>query len=878
MEEEKRDNVELEKRKEKAIKILKKYGDYIQYIILVVIIWLSYKIRTANLPFLKDITTGKYIPADPDALAFLRYSQYILQNGNLMAVDTLRYYPLGFTGVQEFSLLSHLMVYLYKFLHFFNQAVTIEYANIIYPPVALAIGLVFFFLLTKKLLNYKAALIASAFLIVIPAFLFRTMAGVSDKEALGTMFMFMAFYFFIYSWKQNNLKKSLITALLAGISTALMGMTWGGVSFIFLTIGAFALVTMFLNKFDKNKLYAYSTWLFSSFIILRIFYASRFDIVTLTTSLTTSVALFAFVVGLVNYLIFDKKIIKINLKLPNIVTSFIITLVIGTILLFIEQGPNFLVSKISDIFITLTKPFATNRWVITVAESHQPYITDWFSQFGKSYIWLIIIGSIILFYEIVKIISKRYTWKLTAVYTFFVFGFIFTRYSPSSIFNGETSLSITIYLGSLLLLIAVLTYSYLRIYYKNINLFEKLKEINESLIFILIWFIIMIVAARSAIRLLYIFAPITTIVFAYLVVKLYESASKLKERLYKIIIILIIIVIVGSLFIGFYKTSSVQAQYSGTVYNTQWQVAMQWVRENTPENSVFAHWWDYGYLVQTGANRATLSDGGNARGAINYFIGRHVLTGQTNIEALELLKASNATHLLIISDEIGKYPAYSSIGSDGEYDRYSWISTFTLRPQDTMETRNGVAYVYGGGTVIDEDLIYEGKLYPRRSAAFGAFIIETQTVEEDGQQIGVNFVQPRGILIYNGQQMEIPINCVYFNDQEINFDNPKGIDACLRIIPTISGNQQNSMGALLYLSPRVKRTLFTRLYLFNQKGEYFKLVYNDENSLPLSIYEGRLIGPLKIWEMSYPENLTVPEEYYGTSVDVEVNKVKPEYT
>ena len=129
MEEEKRDNVELEKRKEKAIKILKKYGDYIQYIILVVIIWLSYKIRTANLPFLKDITTGKYIPADPDALAFLRYSQYILQNGNLMAVDTLRYYPLGFTGVQEFSLLSHLMVYLYKFLHFFNQAVTIEYAS-----------------------------------------------------------------------------------------------------------------------------------------------------------------------------------------------------------------------------------------------------------------------------------------------------------------------------------------------------------------------------------------------------------------------------------------------------------------------------------------------------------------------------------------------------------------------------------------------------------------------------------------------------------------------------------------------------------------------------------------------------------------------------
>jgi len=876
MEEEKKENLELEKRKEKIINSLKHYKNYIQYIILIIIIWISYNIRTKNLPILKDITTGKYIPLALDPYAFLRYATYILEHGKLMVVDTLRYHPLGFTGLQEFSLLSYFTVYLYKFLHFFNHNITLEYAHIIYPPVALSVGLIFFFLLIKKLLNKEIALISSAFLIVIPAFLYRTMAGFSDKEALGTLLMFMAFYFFVYSWKHKNLKKSLIIALLAGISTALMGLTWGGVNFVFLTIGTFALITLFLNKFDKNKLYIYSMWLISSFLLLVIIFPARFSLGTLITSTTTIIPTFVFFLGLINYLIFNKKIIKIKTKLPNIVTSFIITLIIGILFLFIKQGPNFLIYKISEVFIGLTQQFATNRWVITVAESHQPYIQDWFGQFGKTYIWAMIIGSIFLFYNTLKKVLKKQTWKLTIIYTIFILGFIFSRYSPSSIFNGITSISIFVYLGSLILLILSLIYVYLKIYYKDKSLFEEIKNINELLIFVLVWFIIMVIAARSAIRLLFIFTPITTVVFSYLVYKLYKQTSKIKEKLYKIIIIAIIIIITLSLFNGFYKTTTSQAQWTGPSYNQQWQIAGQWIRENTPEDAVFAHWWDYGYWVQTGGQRATLSDGGNARGAINHFIGRHVLTAQTNTEALELLKANEATHLLMISDEIGKYPAYSSIGSDENYDRYSWINTFTLTNE--KEVRSGISYFYQGGTPLDEDLIYQGKLYPRRAAAIGAFMIEAQNIEDNGTITGINFMQPKGVLLYNGQQIEIPINCIFFNNEEITFNNPEGINSCLRIIPTINGDQQNPIGALLYLSPRVKRTLFTRLFLFNQEDEYFKIGYNDENSMPLAIYNGRLIGPLKIWEISYPNNLNIPEEYYGTELSSEVQEVKLEYT
>ena len=32
---------------------------------------------------------------------------------------------------------------------------------------------------------------------------------------------------------------------------------------------------------------------------------------------------------------------------------------------------------------------------------------------------------------------------------------------------------------------------------------------------------------------------------------------------------------------------------------------MSWVRENTPEESIFVHWWDYGYWVQYGFGKPT---------------------------------------------------------------------------------------------------------------------------------------------------------------------------------------------------------------------------------------------------------------------------------
>ena len=845
--------------------------------ILLNIIGFSFIFRLQNLDYLIDVTTKSYIPADPDAMAFLRYSQYINAHGSLMSIDTLRYFPDGFSGLQEFSFLSHFIVYLYKFLSIFSSSLTLELVDIIYPPIAFAISMIFFFLLVKNLFNKNVALLSTAFLAFIPSYLFRTLTGISDKEAFATIFLFAAFYFYVLSWKSEKNSKAILFGGIAGVSTALANLIWGGGVFIFLVVGMFTIIEILLNKFDKKDFYAYLSWIFFSIIVLMILYGSKYNLGTVLLSSSTSIAILALVYYISNHFFIEKNLLrikdKISNKLPPRVFSFILTLIILSILLFIIFGNSYFTGLVKQTFNAFVTPFATDRWVRTVAENSQPYITDWISNFGRYYLWLFIIGSIVLFYEMHKNLKSAF--KLTIIYTLFILGIIFSRSSPSSLFNGINTISVLVYLTSLIGLFLLFTLPYLYSYYKNKDAMEEIQKFSKKYLFILIWFIIMIIAARGAVRLLFIFSPITAILASYLIFEIVELSKKLKGRIYVGSSILVMGVISLLLLSNFATTTVAQASSVGPTYNQQWQYMGQWIRDNTKGDAVFAHWWDYGYLVQYN-NRATISDGGNAGGyEINYFTGRHVLTAQSEREALEYLKSKDVTHLLIVSDEIGKYPAFSSIGSDVNYDRYSWITNFILDPQQTTETRNQTLYLYRGGFPLDEDLIYNNKVYPRQSAGIGAIVLPIEETKENNVS-GFNIKQPSAILVYNSEQVQIPLNCIYINNQKIEFNT--GIDACFRVVPVINNDEVNPIGAGLFLSPKVKNSLLAELYLYNKESDYFKVGYSDESQIPLAIYNGRFIGPYKIWEINYPSDLKVPEEYYKKELpDTNVVKIKEEY-
>ncbi|MEK6835287.1 MAG: STT3 domain-containing protein, partial [Nanoarchaeota archaeon] len=519
------------------------------------IISFSFILRLQNLPYLIDITTNLYIPADPDAMAFLRYVKYILEHGQIMGIDYLRYYPDGFSGTQEFSFLGHFIVYLYKFLHVFISSITIELTDIIYPAIAFAISMVFFFLLVKKLFNDNIALLSTALLAVIPSYLFRTLTGISDKEALATIFFYAAFYFYVVAWSSETNKKRIIYGSLAGISTGLTSLIWGGGAFIFLTIGLFTLIELFLGKLEKKELNYYLPWLFFSVIILMLFFPEKFTFGNLILSTTTGSALIVPFIWVINVLLFDLDLLKIKNKIenkiPKSVFSFLLSLIIMVIFISIFYDISFFSYRITDTFNTLVKAFATDRWVKTVAENSQPYITDWISNFGKTYFWAFILGSIYLFYNMNKNL-KKYIISPMLIYILFLFGLTFSRYSPSSNLNGINPTSILLYIGSILIFILFMISGYIYSFYKNKELLNEILKVDKLYTFMFVWFFIMIIAGRSAVRLLFIFSPITTILVSYLVFGIVQEINKhLDKNYYKIFTYVIIGFLTLSILSGF---------------------------------------------------------------------------------------------------------------------------------------------------------------------------------------------------------------------------------------------------------------------------------------------------------------------------------------
>jgi asparagine N-glycosylation enzyme membrane subunit Stt3 len=903
---------EIEERKKGFVNFLKKKGSWIYYAILAVIISISVYIRTLNLPKLKDITTGTWtLGPDLDPFLFLRWAKYIVEHGKLFLIDTMRSVPLAdicsgstcdpVNTATEMKLLPYMIAWLSKFLNIFDKESTVTYAAVIFPVIMAVLTAIVFFLFARKLF-YKEnknianviALIATAFFVLVPSLLPRTIAGIPEKESSAFFFLFAAFYFFLEAFTSENTKKGVIYSILAGIMTGLLGLTWGGITFAFLAIAGAMLFAFIFGKIDKKRFLFYSLWLVAS-ISLMIPFSTRYPLESLVTSSSTGLSFVILFVLIIDFLIFKKRIIKlpekITKKLPPQIISIIIAALLGVLSLSAIFGVTFVADTFKDVISHAVEPFTQSRFGVTVAENKQPYFTsDWASEFGPVvfniplYFWLFFIGAIFLFNSMIKFLTKKEKIILDMGYTIFLLCLIFSKYSSSSLLNGESGLSLFVYFLGVLMLVFSCGYVYLKRYKSGeISVFE---EINFPYLFYSIILTMMIIASRGAIRLIMVLGAVSPIAIAFLIVKIPQRWKQEKEDTSKLFIgIIAIVILIASIFTiwSYYQTDAAMAQnYAPSMYTQQWQKAMAWVRENTPVNAVFAHWWDYGYWLQSLGERATILDGGNAVGYWNHFMGRNVLTGTDESSALDFLYAHNGTHLLIDSTDIGKYGAFSSIGSDANYDRYSWIPTIFLDQTQTQEKNNKTISVYPIGTPLDEDITLQidGKdvLLPRQKATVAAIAL-TQGKDKE-------LLQPIIYFVYNEKQYQMPLRYIYFKGEAHDFKN--GLDAGIFIFPNLivddKGVNIQEMGAALYLSERTVHSGLARLYLNNEKSSYFKLVHTETSPIIEEIrrqgldlgefvyYQG-FQGPIKIWEISYPTGISLKKEYLNMDYPEELTNV-----
>jgi len=896
---EKKEQDLIEERKEKVIKFLKEKKDWISYLILSLIVFMSVFIRTRNIPKLKDVTTGTWtLGPDLDPFLFLRWAKYIVEHGSLFVIDSMRSVPLAdicsgamcnpVSTASEMKLLPYMIAWFYHFLSFFSPDVSVTYAAVLFPAVMFGFTIIAFFLFARqifykedKMIRNIIALISTAIFAVIPSLLPRTIAGIPEKESVAFFFLFLAFYLFLKAFDLKEFKKKIIFGILAGFFTALMALTWGAVIFIFFAIPAAVLLAFILGKIKIKELCVYGGWLITSFLIMMPF-STRYTLKNLVASTSTGLALGVVILIGTSLIIMKNKQLKSlqkKTKLPKELFALIISGLILIVVIAIVLGPSFILGQLTGIKNSLITPM-TSRFGLTVAENKQPFfINDWKNSFGPVfyniplYFWLFFAGVVALFNSLIKKLEKQEKLILTSAYFIFLICLIFSRYSPNSILNGTSGLSLLIYFGGWILLLGVVGY----FYYKDnqtdeASLFEKM-NFNYILYFIILT--LGIIAARSGIRLIMVLGAVSPVAIGFLIVKISQRYLKEKDETIKILAgVIALIIIVATLFTfwSYYKADRYTAEnFAPGIYQWQWQKSMEWVRENTASDAVFAHWWDYGYWVQSIGERATILDGGNAVVYWNHLMGRHVLTGPDEMKALEFLYPHNGTHLLIDSTEIGKYTAYSSIGSDENYDRFSWIMTFLMNEKQTQETNNETIFVYPGGSVIDEDIVWEenGKeiFLPKKRAGVGAILIRQNNEKE--------ILQPEAVFVYNNNQYRIPLRYAYFNDELHDFKT--GLDSGVFLFPRLTQlsdgrSSFNELGAAMYLSRRTVHSQVARLYLFNQSSDYFKLVHSQDGYIVDSlknqgvnikdfVYYNGFQGPIKIWEVSYPENIEYYEEY-----------------
>jgi len=138
-------------RGKKLLHFLKAKSSMVSYFILAAIVWLSVHIRAANIPLLRDVTTGQWtLGPDLDPYLFLRWAKYIVAHGALYARDWMRYVPVGYNTKGELLLHPYMIAWFHKVAAFFGST-SVDQSAALYPVFFFAITVIAFFFLARKI-------------------------------------------------------------------------------------------------------------------------------------------------------------------------------------------------------------------------------------------------------------------------------------------------------------------------------------------------------------------------------------------------------------------------------------------------------------------------------------------------------------------------------------------------------------------------------------------------------------------------------------------------------------------------------------------------------------------------------------------------------
>ena len=247
-------------------------------------------------------------------------------------------------------------------------------------------------------------------------------------------------------------------------------------------------------------------------------------------------------------------------------------------------------------------------------------------------------------------------------------------------------------------------------------------------------------------------------VFIYLRKSVRDSDVSLKKAL---VVVLITLALVSPTVCGAYQTTALTVPGSSDpIWN-----AMDYVKENTTDDTVIISWWDFGYLFQIASDHPTSFDGGSQSGDRAYWVGKALTTsdfaqskgilqmlGTTGSNASELLcnyTGSNVTAVDALDKTLGmsRENAKSTLVKD--YNLTESQASAVVK-QSHPSNPNNVAFV------LSSDMIQKAGWW----SYFGSWNFDT--LDSTNYQY---YVAPNYVTINPNSQGSIPV----LNDSNILF-------------------------------------------------------------------------------------------------------------
>ena len=497
-----------------------------------------------------------------------RATEFIVENGipaYLEWHDDMTWYPFG----RNVSATSQVMLHVTAstLYQVFGAGSSLYDFTILFPAVIGSLTTIIVFALVRTISSTSAGLLASLFFAVSLPVILRGSIGWFKSEPLGLFYGLLAVYLLLSGIKSDKGWISLAKIVGSGILLAFGLASWGGIQFFIIPIGIFFLALPFLRKDNKFIMWA-SIVFVSTFVLVTTLFESalyvsghNFETSIFGIAFISSLSGF-FLIGCTAFLVAASLIKKIGSKaqIRNGLALLGGAIIIG--LVIISSG---IINFPAFRYLNAANPFLIAERMLTDSVSeHASTSTEFSFLFFSILIVFAGIGAWLIFQNRV---NRSFKIKSDMAAFALILGLLGAYFSSSFIrleVLGAISVIVLASIGASILISKILKEHHSMLHGSSMKNTRAVTKISFLGIIIIL----------------------LTMPMVYPVEHNFNWTTYLT---------------------GVPPTITNGGTFFLTATN-DWTDAMQWLRENTPKDSVVAAWWDYGYWISTLGERKSLSD------------------------------------------------------------------------------------------------------------------------------------------------------------------------------------------------------------------------------------------------------------------------------